>query len=428
MADIGYEFGGPWGCGLIMVFSHVLMVYLWLSLENHQGGVFVPGWQELRESVGRLELGLGLGWYCGFMGVQLALARAMPGLVIRGLPVPEEGHRQLTYNCNALSCWYLTLALLGSLHFLGLFELTFLMDHFGAILLASMLAGDCVALAIYVWGLLGGRPSRLSHNHLYDFFMGSVLNPRLGPLDLKMFAEIRVSWMQLFLLTLSAALKQRQLEGQVSYSMWLMLAAHFLYANACMKGEECVPTTWDIFHEKFGWMLIFWNLSGVPFVYCFNSIYLLKNPGSSLSGAEFAVLGVVLLGAYYVWDSSQSQKNRFRMQQRGTYVPRYTFPQLPWGTLANPRYLKTEAGDCLLVDGWWQFARKIHYSADVVMAWLWAASSRGTGLLPFYYPAFFLLMILHRYTRDQARCSRKYGADWARYCQAVPCAFVPGLI
>jgi delta24(24(1))-sterol reductase len=41
-----------------------------------------------------------------------------------------------------------------------------------------------------------------------------------------------------------------------------MILAHFLYANACMKGEECVPTTWDIFYEKFGWMLIFWNISG----------------------------------------------------------------------------------------------------------------------------------------------------------------------
>ena len=28
--------------------------------------------------------------------------------------------------------------------------------------------------------------------------------------------------------------------------------AHGLYANACAKGDHCVPTTWDIFHEKRG--------------------------------------------------------------------------------------------------------------------------------------------------------------------------------
>ena len=26
--------------------------------------------------------------------------------------------------------------------------------------------------------------------------------------------------------------------------MWIMIVAHFLYANACQKGEECIPTTW----------------------------------------------------------------------------------------------------------------------------------------------------------------------------------------
>jgi len=42
-----------------------------------------------------------------------------------------------------------------------------------------------------------------------------------------------------------------------------MLAAHWLYANACQKGEESVPTTWDIFHEKWGWMLV-WTYACPP--------------------------------------------------------------------------------------------------------------------------------------------------------------------
>lgn len=32
------------------------------------------------------------------------------------------------------------------------------------------------------------------------------------------------------------------------------------------KGEECIPQTWDMFHEKWGFMVIFWNFAGVPFV------------------------------------------------------------------------------------------------------------------------------------------------------------------
>ena len=148
-------------------------------------------------------------------------------------------------------------------------------------------------------------------------------------------------------------------------------------------------------------MLIFWNISGVPYVYCFQSVYLLKNSWIDYGPVGFGVLVVVLLAAYYVWDTAQSQKNRFRMKLKGTYVPRNSFPQLPWGTLENPKYLQTECGSALLTDGWWQYARKIHYTCDIIMASVWALSCQFTGFLPFYYPIFFTIMILHRYGRDQ---------------------------
>jgi delta24(24(1))-sterol reductase len=204
-----------------------------------------------------------------------------------------------------------------------------------------------------------------------------------------------------------------------------LVVAHGLYTNAIMKGEECIPTTWDIFHEKWGWMLIFWNLVGVPWVYSFNAYYLLVNGPVPQPTALMVVLYIALFGAYYVWDSAQAQKNRYRMKERGTFVPRHTFPQLPWSTLEHPRVLRTANGGTLLVDGWWQYARKIHYSADIVMAFTWALCCGFGGALPYLYPAFFLGMILHRAGRDEHRCAEKYGADWDRYLRAVRWRFVP---
>lgn len=61
-----------------------------------------------------------------------------------------------------------------------------------------------------------------------------------------MFTEARVSWIVLFLLTASAAVKQYETLGYVSLPMVFMLLAHGLYTNAIMKGEECIPTTWYI--------------------------------------------------------------------------------------------------------------------------------------------------------------------------------------
>jgi hypothetical protein len=44
---------------------------------------------------------------------------------------------------------------------------------------------------------------------------------------------------------------------------------------------------------------------------------------------------------------------------------------------------------------------------------------------PWFYFVFFMVMIIHRTTRDVARCRRKYGEAWTRYEKEVPYLFVP---
>lgn len=62
------------------------------------------------------------------------------------------------------------------------------MDNFGSMMVTSMVSGDIVALIIYLWGILTKQQIRMSGNIFFDFFMGSILNPRLGKVDLKLFA------------------------------------------------------------------------------------------------------------------------------------------------------------------------------------------------------------------------------------------------
>lgn len=57
----------------------------------------------------------------------------------------------------------------------------------------------------YIIAIATGAQYRMTGNLVYDFFMGASLNPRIGSLDMKMFAEIRISWMLLFFLTTSCA-------------------------------------------------------------------------------------------------------------------------------------------------------------------------------------------------------------------------------
>jgi hypothetical protein len=46
------------------------------------------------------------------------------------------------------------------------------------------------------------------------------------------------------------------------------------------------------------------------------------------------------------------------MQQDGNTRVRKTFPQLPGGTVKNPKFIQTKQGNKLLIDGWWAYARK----------------------------------------------------------------------
>lgn len=95
-------------------------------------------------------------------------------------------------------------------------------------------------------------------------------------------------------------------------------------------------------------MLIFWNLAGVPFVYCFQSFFILYNPDIKISNSMVFFLFVVLFAAYYVWDTANAQKNYYRMKERGTYIDRpWAYPRLPWSRLENPKVIKTANGALL---------------------------------------------------------------------------------
>ncbi len=298
----------------------------------------------------------------------------------------------------------------------------------------SVIWGDAVSVLLWAGALLTKKAESPTGKPFYDIFMGVVLNPRIGSLDVKMWSELRMPWIFLFVLTASCAAREFEHFGYVSAPLIFMCLAHGLYANACAKGDHCVPTTWDIFHEKWGWMLIFWNLCGVPLTYCVSSRWLALYPdthaGVPLQHSPLYTLLCfsLLIAAYVVFDQANSQKNEFRLRRAGVVIDRVAFPQLPWAVLKDPKFLKTSNGGTLLVDGWYQYCRKPHYMADILQALCWGLICGFEVLLPYWYVCFFVPMIIHRAVRDDARCAEKYGADWDTYIRRVPYVFVPGLV
>jgi delta24(24(1))-sterol reductase len=154
--------------------------------------------------------------YSGLIVYQLFLAWIVPGYKQEGLPVPSLGYKTLTYNCNALWCIYITYITAFGLHYSGLFRLTEIIDNYGHIMTVAMIWGFAVSFGTYFWAVLSGNAIRMSGSFPYDVFMGAALNPRLGSIDLKMWAEVRIPWVIVFFLSVSGALKQYEVYGAVT--------------------------------------------------------------------------------------------------------------------------------------------------------------------------------------------------------------------
>ncbi|OXV06110.1 hypothetical protein Egran_06121 [Elaphomyces granulatus] len=433
-----FEFGGSWGVSGMMIGFPLFMYYAWIGATYYDGKLPLPlegqSWPEFIAHMGHLVCEGAFpsvkAWtiYWVFFVLEALFYVMLPGVRIMGRPIPHLGGKQLPYHCSALHSFYATLVLVTVLHLTGLFKLSTIVDEFGPLMSVAIISGFLVSFIAYFSALARGAQHRMSGYPVYDFFMGAELNPRMfETLDFKMFSEVRIPWYILLLVTMGAVVKQYEQYGYVSGELGFVLMAHLLYANACSKGEECIVSTWDMYYEKWGFMLIFWNFAGVPLSYCHCSIYLALHDPATYRWNPYALtfFYITYLFVYWVWDTANSQKNRFRQQERGSLVFRNTFPQLPWQTVKNPQTIKTPDGGTILVSGWYGKARKVHYTCDLYFAICWGLVTGFNSPFPWFYPVFFALMITHRATRDIQRCRNKYGRAWVEYERRVPYLFIP---
>ncbi|KAF7912571.1 uncharacterized protein EAF01_001592 [Botrytis porri] len=291
------------------------------------------------------------------------------------------------------------------LHATGIFSINTIFDEFGPILSVAILSGYLMSFYAYFSAFARGAQHRITGYPIYDFFMGAELNPRLfGILDFKMFYEVRIPWFILFGLSCATATRQYEQYGYISGEVMFLVMAHFVYANACAKAEHLITTTWDMYQEKMGFMLTFWNMAG----------YHSHNDPAKYAWNRYALTAffVFYIFVYWVWDTSNGQKNYFRMMERCTFVKRRTFPQLPWQEIYNPKTITSEIGDTILADGWYGLARKVHYSCDLFFAISWGLITGFDSPFPWFYSVVFTVMIMHRAMRDITKCRHKYGDSY----------------
>jgi hypothetical protein len=211
----------------------------------------------------------------GWLLLQGLLYLYAPGKLVNGMP-RADGSR-LVYKLNGWSSWWLTWTALAALVWIGWIPPTVVADQLGP----PPHRGQPRRVLSRAYLLARGGEGGGAHGTgqaLYRYVVGSALDPRIGRFDFKFFCEGRPGLTGWIAINLSLAAKQYEIHGTITTPMILVNAFALLYVADYFFHEEAILTTWDIRHEKFGWMLCWGNLVWVPFTFTIQAQYLVSHP------------------------------------------------------------------------------------------------------------------------------------------------------
>jgi protein-S-isoprenylcysteine O-methyltransferase Ste14 len=407
--------GAGWAQAAMLIALPPLVYYLWICVHFHDGALVLPrSLAELRRLLSLVPgpTATAALLYGGWIALQALLQIYAPGRTKEGAPLPDG--TRLPYRLNGWAALLITLALSVGLVRTGLVPATLLADQLGPLLTVANLF--TFGLSLYVY-LLGRRQERdgAPPRPIHDYVMGSALNPRDGAFDWKFFCESRPGLMLWLLIDLSLLFKQQALIGRVTTPMILVCAFQVLYVIDYFYHEEAILTTWDIRHERFGWMLCWGSLVWVPFTYTLQAQYLLAHTHDLPAWATVGIVALNLLG-FYLFRAANLQKHRFRSDPEGAII---------WGKKAEA--MRTAQGSLLLTSGLWGLARHMNYTGDLIMGLAWCLPCLFAHPLPYFYFIYFAALLIHRERRDHDRCQARYGADWDAYCSKVRYRMIPGV-
>ena len=170
------QFGGPIGALALTIVMPLAGFYLWAALEHHGGSMWLP-----RSVAGVLSMFpaptlQAVVLFVAFVVVHAVLYAFGPGQVVEGRPAPNGERAE--YRINGLFAFVVTtIALVGALYF-ELLSAETILDQWGPLLMVATLFSVVASVICYGAGRRRGSRERSTGNVIYDFFMGTILNPR----------------------------------------------------------------------------------------------------------------------------------------------------------------------------------------------------------------------------------------------------------
>ncbi|KAL0967485.1 hypothetical protein UPYG_G00252850 [Umbra pygmaea] len=405
------EFGGTLGVFCLMLLLPATVLGLILICGQEDASLMSsPPLPALHSMWDTKAFGIVVLWFL----FQAVLYMLPVGKVVEGMPL-KSGER-LKYRMNTLHAFVLTVAALAGLVHQEV-DLGYIHSHFLQLAVSSLLLSALLSVYLYVRSRWASQdhlsPGGNSGSLIYDFFMGSELNPRIKGFDLKYFCELRPGLIGWLVINAAMALAEMELHSldYPSPAMILVNMFQILYVLDAYWHEEGVLSYMDITHDGFGFMLAFGDLMWVPFTFSLQAYYLVHHP-IQLSLPWIAGIATLNIVGYCIFRKANTQKNTFRRN-----------PSDP--TLSHLKTIPTATGKSLLVSGLWGLVRHPNYLGDLIMAVAWSLPCGLTHILPYFYVIYLAILLVHREARDEAQCRRKYGSAWDEYCRVVRYRIIP---
>lgn len=360
-------------------------------------------------------------YYIAWQAVLAILAIILPGKNMSGVELRDGTKLPYKINGIALStALALVLAVRWQLTNGQLPELQYLYENHVDLAIVTIIFAVFLSIYCYIASfipLLGknglGTKEKIlalggnSGNPIYDWFIGRELNPRLGPLDIKMFCELRPGMLLWLLINLSCLHHHYLKTGKINDALLLVNVLQGFYIFDGVLNEEGVLTMMDITTDGFGFMLAFGDLTLVPFTYSLQARYLSVSPIDLDTYRILSIVGIMALG-FYIFHSTNKQKSEFRQ-----------------GKLPHLKSIETKRGTKLLCDGWWAKSQHINYLGDWLISLSWCLTTWFQTPLTYYYSLYFATLLLHRQKRDEHKCREKYRDSWEEYEAKVPYKIIP---
>ncbi|KAK9462008.1 ergosterol biosynthesis ERG4/ERG24 [Lipomyces oligophaga] len=353
--------------------------------------------------------------YVAWFFALVVLLYIVPGRTVEGTTLRDG--TTLKYKINGFNSFLVVLVVLIARGFVtkgALPELAFVHNHLLGLITSSI--GVSVALGFFVYFKSFAKPGKTilayggnTGQPIFDWFIGRELNPRLGSFDIKFFCELRPGLFLWTILNAAEAHAQYVEFGKITDSMILVNIFQFIYVIDSAIMEVKNLTMIDITTDGFGFMLAFGDLALVPFTYTLQARFLSRTPVDLGLAVAMGIMALQFTG-YYIFRSSNSEKDAFRQNDPST---------------RHFKYIETQTGSRLLADGWWGVSRHINYFGDWLMSVAWCLPTGFHTPVTYFYCLYFATLLIHRESRDEAKCSAKYGEQWQEYKRLVKWKIVP---